>query len=64
MVDIMYVDYEVNMVREAWKKQITEDDAPSTPSSIQSSSSSSSHDSDEDVNESLQAKNVELRKLI
>lgn len=64
MVDVMYADYEEKMEREEWEKERAENDAPSTPSSEHSSSSSSSHHSDEEINRSLQAENVELRRLL
>ena len=64
MVDIMYAYYEEKMVSEEWEKERAEDDAPSTPSSVHSSSLSSSHHSYEDTNQSLQAENAELRRLL
>ncbi len=64
MVDITYEYYEKNMAREEHDKEIAKDDAPSTPLSEHSSSSSSSHHSDEEINQSIQAKNVELRRLL
>ena len=64
MVDLMYTNYEQKMAREEQEKGRVVDDAP-YPSSIDySSSSSSSHYSDQDINQSLQAENVELRRLL
>lgn len=64
MVDIMYATYEEKMTTEEWEKKRAKNDAPSTPSGEHSSSSSSSHHSNEEINQSLQAKNAKLRRLI
>jgi len=64
MVYFMYLDYEEKIAREGWEKERAKDDAPSTPSSEHSSCSSSSHHSNEEINQSLQAENVELRRLL
>ena len=64
IVDLMYADYEEKMEIEEQEKEREKDDAPSPYSSDYSSSSSPSHHSDEEINQSIQAKNVELRRLL
>ena len=63
MVDIIYVDYEEKMANEEQEKERVDDNAPSPSSSEYTSSSSSSHHSNEEINKSLQAENVELKRL-
>jgi len=64
IVELMYTYYEEKMTREEKEKERAEDDAPSTPSSEHSSCSSSSHHSNEEINQILQAENVEMRRLL
>lgn len=52
------------MENEEQEKEKEKDNDPSPSSGECSSSSSSSHHSNEDTNESLQAKNFELKRLL
>lgn len=64
MVDIQFADYEEKMEKQEKEKERKEDDAIVPSLGEYSSSSYSSHDSNEEINQSLQAQNIELNRLL
>ena len=60
----MDADYEEKMEKEERDKERAKGDAPSPSSSEYTSPSSSSYHSNEEINQSLQAENAKLRRIL